>query len=147
MNIPFWPDLSSRPHTLTIEREMRASPAALYDAWTRTFDSWFAQPGEMIMEPVINQPYFFYNRHDWGRHAHHGRFLTLEKDRKVVLTWVSGKGGTFGAETVLTIELTPQGSGTRLRLTHAGFDEEQHRDAHAEAWPEGLVTLDQALGA
>ncbi|MGE0527501.1 MAG: SRPBCC domain-containing protein [Bdellovibrionales bacterium] len=139
------PDLSKRAHTMTIERLMKASADDIYEAWTRKFDIWFAQPGELIMSPEVDRPYFFYNRHDWGRHAHYGRFLELQKGKLVEMTWVTGKGGTFGAETVLKIELTPEASGTRLRLTHSGFEDEKSRDAHKAAWPEALEVLDKAL--
>jgi hypothetical protein len=43
--------------------------------------------------------------------------------------------GTHGDETVVTVELIPEGEGTRIRLTHAGFSNEASRDQHAEAWP------------
>ena len=72
---PFVPDLSSRPYSMTVERQMRAGISEIYDAWTARFDKWFAQPSELIMTPEEGSLYFFYNRHDWGRDAHYGRFL------------------------------------------------------------------------
>jgi len=53
MPTPFPPDLTARPHSTTVERVMTASPAAIYDAWTRDFDKWFAQPGELVMQPEV----------------------------------------------------------------------------------------------
>ena len=141
------PDLSTRPHSLTIDRLMKASARELYEAWTSRFDVWFAQPGETIMVPEIDRPFFFYNRHDWGRHAHYGRFIELEQDKLIVMTWLTGKGGTFGAETVVRVELIPQSTGTLLRLTHSGFEDDQSRAGHAAAWPEGLEILDNCLAA
>ena len=140
------PDLSARPHRLVVERMMRASSPELYAAWTDQFDSWFAAPGETLMAPTPDRPFFFYNRHDWGRDPHYGRFLALEENRLIEMTWVTGKAGTGGTETVLRIELTPTGNGTHLRLTHSGFDEPEARDRHEQAWPEALETLDETLG-
>lgn len=141
------PDLKDRPALLKLEKHMKANAADLYTAWTEHFDLWFAQPGELIMVPEIDTPFFFYNRHDWGRHAHYGRFLALEQDRYIEMTWVTGKGGTFGAETTIRIELVPQAGGTLFRMTHAGFQDLQAAEAHRENWPLALDELDQKLTA
>ncbi len=62
------------------------------------------------------------------------------------MTWVTGKAGTGGAETVLRVELTETGGGIHLKLTHSGFDDVEARDRHDAAWPEALETLDEVLG-
>lgn len=61
------------------------------------------------------------------------------------MTWLSGKGGTFGAETIIRIELIPQGHGTLFRMTHSGFDDENAMQAHKDNWPLALDELDQLL--
>ena len=139
------PDLRERPHHISVEKHMNAGAADLYNAWTERFDLWFAQPGELIMTPEIDKPFFFYNRHDWGRHAHYGRFLELEQDRLIEMTWLTGRPGTIGAETVIRIELIPQDEGTLLRMTHSGFDDEEAAKGHKDNWPLALDELDQIL--
>lgn len=132
---------------MSVERLMKANVSDIYQAWTRRFDSWFAQPGEIFMTPEVDKPFFFYNRKDWGRHPHYGRFLELRKDQLVEMAWVTGKGGTEGAESVIRLELSETEDGTRLRLTHSGFTSEESRDGHAENWPEALRILDEALSS
>ncbi len=139
------PDLSARPWQLIVERDMAAPPSVLYLAWTEQIDQWFARPGSILMRPHVNEPFFFETLHENIRQPHYGRFLRLEKDSLVELTWVTGPSGTRGAETVVTIELLPKGTGTHLRLTHAGFADEESRDVHAEAWPLVLDVLDKAF--
>ena len=139
------PDLTERPYQLTVERTMTASPSILFRAWTEQLDHWFAAPGALLMTPKVNAPLFWETHFEGQRHPHYGRFLRLERDALIEMTWVSGAAGTKGAETVVTVELTPRESGTQLKLTHAGFLDEESRKRHEQAWPEVLKQLDQRM--
>jgi uncharacterized protein YndB with AHSA1/START domain len=140
------PDLGRRPHQLELEREMKAPPGALYRAITCELDRWFAAPGSLVMAARVDAPFFFETEHAGERHPHYGRILALEPDRLVVMTWVT-EGGTQGAETVLRIALAPKGSGTSLRLGHAGFASEAACERHREAWPMVLAHLDSVYAS
>jgi uncharacterized protein YndB with AHSA1/START domain len=131
----------------TIAQAMRAGPREVVVAWTEAFDTWFALPGAIAMNPVVGEPYWFDVVHEGERHAHYGRFTALEQARLIEQTWVTGKSGTDGAETLLRIELGATASGTLLRLTHRGFYDEEASKRHADAWPQVLQHLDEVLFA
>jgi uncharacterized protein YndB with AHSA1/START domain len=145
------PDLSSRPFDLTVERDLPAAALEIYDAWLHQLDRWFAAPGSMLLRPEVGEPFFFETEHRpeaslaAQRHPHYGRFLRLVPDRLIQLTWVTGAGGTEGAETVVMVELEPRDDHTRLRLTHAGFATAAARDQHEQAWPLVLDRLSRHL--
>jgi len=139
------PDLAGPTHGFTVVHQMRASAAGVYRAWTAAFDSWFAKSGVIRMRPVVDEPFFFETEHQGSLHPHHGRFLTLEPDHLVELTWMTGRDGTGGAETVVRVELLPTGYGTLVRVTHSGFYDEAAAAQHAAAWPMLLAHLDERL--
>jgi uncharacterized protein YndB with AHSA1/START domain len=74
-----------------------------------------------------------------------GRFVELVPDQRVVFTW-----GWRGSPTVppgsstVEIELTPDGGGTLLRLTHRGLPAED-RAMHLIGWEHYLPRLAVAV--
>ncbi len=139
------PDHSSRPFQLAVTREMTASPSALYRAWTKEWDRWFAVPGTVLMQARINAPFFFETLFDGERQPHYGRYLRLVRNRLVEITWLTS--ATLGAETVVTLEIGPRRRRTVVQLTHAGFADEAAKNRHEQAWPKVLEKLDRVLSA
>lgn len=140
-------------HALTITRTSPRSAAALYRAWTTRWHAWFAGADTIRMQAEAGAPFFFDvvqlfpDGQDPVRHAHYGRFLRLVPDALVSLTWVTGAGGTAGAETTLTVHLDAvAGDFTQVTLTHEGFATAQARDTHDAAWRVILAHQDSILG-
>jgi uncharacterized protein YndB with AHSA1/START domain len=131
---------------LVVGRSMPLPAGVLYRAWTEQFDVWFAAPGSVRMRPELGEPFYFETEYQSTRHPHYGRFLRLSPGRVVELTWVTGAGGTEGAETVVTVDLAHEDvHHTSIELTHAGFTTEPQRDRHRDSWPLVLEQMEQRL--
>jgi uncharacterized protein YndB with AHSA1/START domain len=139
------PDLSSRPLGFKIEKVVGIPVPQLFKAWTSQLDLWFASPGSLLSKIEPNAPFYFETIHAGVRHPHYGRFLEIVEPTKVALTWVTGEGGTEGAETLLTIELLDHQAGAFIRLTHAGFRNEDSKNLHQEAWHSILQVMEERL--
>ena len=88
MAVTLEPDLSERRLRLSVERDMAASWAALFRAWIQQFDLWFAAPGSVIMDAGINKGFYFETDFEGKRHPHYGRFLKLQPNALVEVTWL-----------------------------------------------------------
>ncbi|MFN0042127.1 MAG: SRPBCC family protein [Alphaproteobacteria bacterium] len=56
--------------------------------------------------------------------------------RRLAFTWQwQGRDGApDGVETLVAIDLMPEGNGTRMNFLHTGFESETARDSHAKGW-------------
>lgn len=139
-------------HRLTANHSFPLPPSVLYRAWTTGFDTWFAESDSLRVHAEEGAPFFFEaaERREDGtvlRHPHYGRFLALEPNALVAMTWVTGALGTEGAETTLTVRFTPRDTGTDLSLTHEGFASKESFERHAAAWPMVLQHQESQLVA
>jgi uncharacterized protein YndB with AHSA1/START domain len=75
-----------------------------------------------------------------------GEYLEVDPPRRVVFTWGwEGEGVPVapGSSTV-AIDLTPDGDGTLVRLTHSGLPSDEMKHAHVDGWNEYMPRLKRA---
>jgi uncharacterized protein YndB with AHSA1/START domain len=72
----------------------------------------------------------------------HGEILQLESPRLLVYTWFANWHKNKALRTVVRWELTPNGDGTRVTVTHSGLagEESAHQD-YSGGWPGVLLSL------
>ncbi|TPV94893.1 MAG: SRPBCC domain-containing protein [Myxococcales bacterium FL481] len=135
---------------LVVERMYEAGCAELFDAWTdpALIQQWFfvdptwhaevsadVRPGGSYTLSMITT--------DGERHTMTGRYLELERPRRVVFTWNSH----VTQDTKVTVEIEPVGSKTRVRLIHEGISDPAARPPHERGWTGCLANLDAWLVA
>ena len=79
---------------------------------------------------------------DLLRFGHRGRYLEIDRPRRLVFTWVSP--GTGGTESVVSLEFTaagPASEETDLRLVHERLPSDEARTGHAGGWSSILDRL------
>jgi uncharacterized protein YndB with AHSA1/START domain len=76
---------------------------------------------------------------DGERHEVGGTYREVIPDRRLVFTWAWHT--TPERESLVTVDLSPDGDGTILTLHHEQFFNEAARDGHERGWGQGLDAL------
>lgn len=142
----------ARP-SLTIKRNLKASPAKIFAAWTdpAKLQKWFLPDAD---SEVLNVDfdvrkggrYSITIRRGDGEHHHmSGVFREVLLNEKLSFTWAGGCDGPNGPESLVTVLIKPDGSGSLLTLIHEQFADEATRDRFNQGWPGVLNSLEHYL--
>ncbi|QTN39837.1 SRPBCC domain-containing protein [Cryomorphaceae bacterium] len=105
------------------------SPSALYTAWLTGEEHAAMTGGAAESVPEVGTDYTAWDEYIWGQH------LELVPDQRIVQSWRSTEFAPNEEDSVVTITLTPEGSGTRLHLSHTDIptgDGERYRKGWIE---------------
>jgi uncharacterized protein YndB with AHSA1/START domain len=127
---------TSHPETivLTVTRTIAATPAEGFDVWldSRSPGSpWFGV-ARAIVQPVVDGLFYHvvhFEGHDW---AHYGRFVALERPRRIAHTWVSE--ATRGLESLVELHFEAQGEQTLVTLRHSNVPDDEMGRRHEQGW-------------
>jgi uncharacterized protein YndB with AHSA1/START domain len=130
---------------VNVSRTIRATPEQVFDVWLDK-DSpggpWFG--GERaIVNPVVDGLFNTVAQHQGRAWAHYGRFVTLDRGKKIEHTWMSE--ATKGIETLVTLTLTPKDGGTEVKLTHSNVPDDEMGRGHEAGWKHILGALAERL--
>jgi uncharacterized protein YndB with AHSA1/START domain len=126
----------SHPKTveLMVTRTIAASPAQVFDVWLDSKSPgspWFGV-ARAIVQPVVDGLFYHlvrFENHDW---AHYGRFIALERPRRIEHTWVSE--ATRGLETRVELSFEAQGEQTLVTLLHRNVPDDEMGRRHEQGW-------------
>jgi uncharacterized protein YndB with AHSA1/START domain len=138
--------------SLTIKRRLNAPPAQVFAAWTdpQKIKQWFG-PGQVRcthaeFDPRVGGRYVIAAQApDGEKHQVEGVVREIVPDQKLVYTWYWHTMPE--RESLVTVELKPDGSGTLLTLTHAQFADEDARDRHQFGWNGALDKMEKFLAS
>ncbi|HLK89485.1 MAG TPA: SRPBCC domain-containing protein [Polyangia bacterium] len=140
--------MSAKPKMLELKftRTIPATPAEVFGAWldpTHPGNPWTGAK-KVIIDARVDGLFFFATAKDpsW---PHYGRFLAVERNRRVQYAWMSPF--TNGLESTVTVTFEKKGDDTLLTLTHAGLPDDDHGRLHEDGWNGCLGTFVGELGA
>ena len=137
--------------TLRLERAIPASPERVYAAWTQPelMNRWMSPRGLTVtdaeMDLRVGGRWRVVMREPGGAtHEAGGTYREVTPPRRLVYThsWTAAGGGRT-PQTVLTVEIEPVGTGSRVVLTQVGFADEASRDGHGVGWGSSLDRLEE----
>ena len=130
---------------ITMSRTIRATPEQVFDVWLDPKSPggpWFGSE-RAIVHAVVDGLFYHSVEHQGRTWAHYGRFIALDRGKKIEHTWVSE--ATKGIETVLTLVLVPKDNGTEVKLTHTNVPDDEMGRGHADGWGSILGAIAQRL--
>ncbi len=142
------PVQSATKPSLTLKRRLKAPPAKVFAAWTdpEKVKGWMG-PGDVKLlrvecDPRVGGRYRWLMRSPGGEdHDVSGVYREFVVNEKLVFTWAWTT--TPERESLVTVLLKPEGTGTLLTLTHEQFFDEEARNRHQDGWNAALDKLEK----
>ena len=127
--------------SLQIERSIPASPETVYRAWleAETLKRWFAPSDDY--ETLIHRAdgrvgggfQVEMRKPDGSVHIATGTYTELVPAKRIAFTW-KWENHPEDGDSVISVDLAPEGKGTKLVFTHEQLPTTTSRDNHAKGW-------------
>jgi len=133
--------------SVTLKRRIKAPPAKVFAAWTdpALMARWLGPVGTVELvaktDPRVGGRFEMKMRMPGDEHNVSGVYLEFVPNQKLVFTWAWRTMPE--RESLVTVELKPDGDGTLLTLIHSQFSNEAARDRHSEGWSGTLGKLER----
>jgi uncharacterized protein YndB with AHSA1/START domain len=143
-------ELAARP-SLTLTRRFSAAPEKVYAAWAdpQRLVQWFG-PGSVEEGSVkadidlrVGGRYCISFRANGNYNEVGGVYREVVPNQRLVFSWAWHS--TPERESLVTISIKPEGSGTLLVFNHTQFVDEKARDNHERGWTDLLGKLETYL--
>jgi uncharacterized protein YndB with AHSA1/START domain len=134
--------------SLTLKRRLNAKPEKVYAAWTDPAQivRWFGPDAGAVtkadMDVRVGGRYVvIFHTEDGEEHYVSGVYREVVPNERLQFTWAWRS--TPERESLVTVQIRPDGDGTSLTLIHEQFFDEDARDRHAYGWTGSLDKLER----
>ena len=131
---------------IVIRRTIAATVDELFDAWLdpESLAQWM-HPGTTerstaTVDARVGGAFEVLIPRENGPLRHYGKYLAIERNRKLVFTWYSH--ATHDTETLVTVEFHVASAGTEIVLTHERMPDHEAGLNHTQGWTRALELLD-----
>ena len=138
--------------TLVVTRNYSAPIERVFAAWTDAaqLSQWFGPTDEHTsvadIDLRVGGNYRIAVHHVGGNvHTVIGTYQIIDPPKKLAFTW--NWEGSAAPDTLVTIDLIPQGNSTEVKVTHEKFLDTDSRDKHDQGWNGGLNRLERYLAS
>ena len=128
---------------ITVTRTISASAEQVFDVWLDPKSPggpWFGTE-RVILNAVVDGLFYHAVKHEGRTWPHYGRFLQIDRPRRVEHTWMSE--ATKGVESVVTITFEARDDLTDVTLHHSGIPDDELGRSHQDGWTWMLSMLEQ----
>ena len=110
---------------VSVTRHFDASPERVFDAWLdpEMIGKWMFGPAlreeevlRIVADARVGGAFSFLVRRQGQEIDHVGKYREIDRPRRLIFTW--GIAGESEDESLVIIEIVPQGTGAELTLTH-----------------------------
>lgn len=143
------PAVAPKP-SLTLKRRFKAPPAKVFAAWTEPDKilKWFGPDAGPVHEAstdvrVGGRYAVSFSTEDGEQHHVSGIYREVVPNEKLVFTWAWRTMPE--RESLVTVLIKPDGTGSLLTLIHEQFFDEPARDRHRQGWSGCLDKLERYL--
>lgn len=130
-----------------IERRLKAPIERVFDAWTRAefLKEWFAPMDSRVEEACADSrpggQFRFAMVDAEDRFVVYGEYQRVEAPNLVEFTWQWEESSNEKGVSLVTVELTPQGTETDLKLIHTKLSSAKSQELHTHGWTSVLNRL------
>jgi uncharacterized protein YndB with AHSA1/START domain len=116
--------------SFTVQQILPATPEAVFAALTDAaqIKRWSGQAG--TVEAIIGGRVRYFD--NWVK----GTVLAFEPAKRLVFTWLPSDWPAGTQPSIVMCTLTPNRTGTRLKIQHTGLPDAAQSDSHRSGWKE-----------